>query len=49
MILFKTINTENNQESLDMPNEVVSTNDDMKIIIIESYNTQIKNIINNQN
>ena len=49
MILVKTINIENNQEPLDISNEVAATNDNEKIIIIESYNTQIKNLINNQN
>ena len=49
MILIKTINIENNQEPLDISSEVDVANDNEKIIIIESYNTQIKNLINNQN
>ena len=49
MILIKTINIENNQEPLDISSEADVTNDSEKIIIIESYNTQIKNLINNHN
>lgn len=49
MILIKTINIENNQEPLDISSEADVTNDSEKIVIIESYNTQIKNLINNQN
>ncbi|ETI88104.1 MAG: Adenine-specific DNA methylase [Clostridium butyricum DORA_1] len=47
MILVKTINIENNQESLDIQNEVAVTGDNEKIVIIESYNAQVKNLINN--
>ncbi len=47
MILIKTMNKVDNQESLDISNEIAVTDEESKIILIDSYRTQIQNLINN--
>ncbi|MGG7179245.1 DNA-methyltransferase [Clostridium paraputrificum] len=47
MILIKTMNKVDNQETLDISNEIAVTDDEYKIILIDSYRTKIQNLINN--
>lgn len=47
MVLIKTKNKIDNQESLNIYKEIEVTENENKIIVIDSYITQIQNLINN--